>query len=194
MSPKSKQQFEEIREASTNKILMAALDLFGTHGYDATSISELAAKAKISKGLIYNYFESKEHILREVLALLGKQEGDMMSQIQDPDPRKMMENTIRVVFAKLRKDPDLLKLVTSLAIQVGKFDFIHESAVQKLHHYYELFEDLLKQIGVPNPDKEAMIIGALLDGVALQYLILEKDYPFEEIEDYLVKKYCRNAT
>ena len=194
MSPKTKEQLEEIREASTRKILMAALELFGTKGYDATSVSELASKAEVSKGLIYNYFKSKEHILQQLFAYLDSQEQDVLHRVENDDPRKMLENILRYVFIELRNHADLWKLITSLALQVGKFDFIHQPAVKKMNFYYTLFEDLLRKIGIKNPDKEAKVIGALLDGIGFQSLVLGKDYPLEEIEDYLVQKYCRNAT
>lgn len=194
MSPKTKEQYEVIREASARKILMAALELFGTKGYDATSVSELASKAKVSKGLIYNYFQSKEHILQQLFAYLNSQEQDMLHRVEDDDPKKMLENILRYLFVELRNNAELWKFVTSLALQVGKFDFIHDPLVIKLNSYYILFENLLTKVGIKNPDKEAKVIGALLDGIGFQSLVLGKDYPLDEIEEYLVQKYCRNAT
>ena len=41
MSPKTKNQFEQIRKESKDKILDAALKLFGTQGYQNSSISEI---------------------------------------------------------------------------------------------------------------------------------------------------------
>jgi len=173
---------------------MAALELFGTKGYDATSVSEVASKAEVSKGLIYNYFQSKEHILQQLFTYLNSQEQDVLRQVEDDDPKKMLENILRYVFAELRNNSDLWKLITSLALQVGKFDFLHQPLVNKLNSYYTLFESLLTQTGIKNPDKEAKVIGALLDGIGFQSLVLGKDYPLDEIEEYLVQKYCRNAT
>ncbi len=193
MSPKTKEQFQEIREASTQKILMAALELFGTKGYDSTSVRELASKAEVSKGLIYNYYKSKEQILRDLFAYLNNQELDVLRQVQDENPRKMLENILRYIFSEIRNNADLWKLITSLALQVGKFPFIHEPAINKLKFYYTLFKDLLQKIGIQNPEKEAKLIAALLDGIGLQSLVLGKDYPLDEIEEYLVNKYCING-
>ena len=65
--PRTKKQFEEIRKSSREKILSVALELFAKKGYHATSISQIALKAKISKGLMYNYFASKEKLLNEII-------------------------------------------------------------------------------------------------------------------------------
>ncbi|RMG72236.1 MAG: TetR family transcriptional regulator [Bacteroidetes bacterium] len=39
MSPRSSEQWDEMREQSRAKILEAALELFGSQGYHATSIT-----------------------------------------------------------------------------------------------------------------------------------------------------------
>ena len=67
MSPRTKQQFKEIRKTSKDKILTVALELFAQNGYQGTSIAQIAKKAKISKGLMYNYFKNKEKLLDEII-------------------------------------------------------------------------------------------------------------------------------
>ncbi|MEJ2103763.1 MAG: TetR/AcrR family transcriptional regulator, partial [Ignavibacteriaceae bacterium] len=67
MSPRTKDKFEEIRQKSREKIENIALELFALNGYHATSISKIAKSAGISKGLLYNYYESKEQLLNAVI-------------------------------------------------------------------------------------------------------------------------------
>lgn len=45
-----------------DKILQAALALFAEKGFHTTSVSQIAEAAGVSKGLTYNYFESKEKL------------------------------------------------------------------------------------------------------------------------------------
>ncbi|HEY6906435.1 MAG TPA: helix-turn-helix domain-containing protein, partial [Ignavibacteriaceae bacterium] len=52
MSPRTKEQFEKLRESSRTEILNAALELFAQNGFHGTSISQIAEKAGISKGLM----------------------------------------------------------------------------------------------------------------------------------------------
>ena len=56
MSPKTKGQFEQIRDESKAKILGVALNFFDTQGYQNTSISEITKLAGVSKGLVCHYF------------------------------------------------------------------------------------------------------------------------------------------
>ncbi len=66
MSPRTPQQFEQIREDKKRLIMEVALELFANEGYHSTSISKIAKSANISKGLMYNYFESKEDLLKQI--------------------------------------------------------------------------------------------------------------------------------
>lgn len=49
------------------RILDAAARTFSLKGYAATTINDIAMAAEIQGGSIYYYFESKDHILQEVL-------------------------------------------------------------------------------------------------------------------------------
>jgi AcrR family transcriptional regulator len=50
-------------------ILNAALDLFEEHGFEATSVPEIAGRAQVAVGTIYRYFESKEAVVNSLYRL-----------------------------------------------------------------------------------------------------------------------------
>ena len=77
MSPRSQQQFKEMRESRKQQIMDAALELFAREGYSHCSISKLAAHAGISKGLMYNYFDSKEDLFFAVFEWFMQQMGHL---------------------------------------------------------------------------------------------------------------------
>jgi len=60
----------------SQQILAAAVDLFITHGYDATSVAAVAERLGLTKSALYHHYESKEHLLRVALdEALGGLEG-----------------------------------------------------------------------------------------------------------------------
>jgi AcrR family transcriptional regulator len=67
MSPRTSKQYEEIREEKRALIMDTALEHFANEGYFATTINHIAKHAGISKGLMYNYFESKEALLKAII-------------------------------------------------------------------------------------------------------------------------------
>jgi len=54
-------------EARPGEIVQAALEVFAEKGFAAAKLDEIAAKAGISKGALYLYFETKEDIFRAVV-------------------------------------------------------------------------------------------------------------------------------
>ncbi|MFC4871860.1 TetR/AcrR family transcriptional regulator [Negadavirga shengliensis] len=54
------------RQQKEKKILEAAVKLFGGKGFHYTKVEDVAKQAKISKGLVYFYFKSKEDLYMAV--------------------------------------------------------------------------------------------------------------------------------
>ncbi len=50
------------------QILLISLELFAKNGYAETSIREIAKRADIRESAIYNHFESKSSIIRELIS------------------------------------------------------------------------------------------------------------------------------
>ena len=50
------------KEAIRKRIVTAALSLFQTRGFDATTTKAIARKAGIAEGTVFNYFRTKEDI------------------------------------------------------------------------------------------------------------------------------------
>ncbi|GAB3246406.1 TetR/AcrR family transcriptional regulator [Nocardioides dilutus] len=48
-------------------MLRIAIDLFNRHGYDGTSMGDLAAELGVTKSAIYHHVPSKEHLLSQAL-------------------------------------------------------------------------------------------------------------------------------
>jgi AcrR family transcriptional regulator len=53
------------------RLAIAALKLFAHRGYNAASVDEIVAEARMSKSAFYEFFTSKEHCFRELLAEEG---------------------------------------------------------------------------------------------------------------------------
>ncbi len=55
------------KEARPSELLAAALDLFVEKGFAATRLEDVAARAGVSKGTLYLYYENKEALFKAVI-------------------------------------------------------------------------------------------------------------------------------
>lgn len=76
--PKTKEQFEEIRNERINLILESALRLFVMKGYDAVNLDEVTKEAKCSHGLLYHYFKGKDELY---LAVINKKVSPFINEM-----------------------------------------------------------------------------------------------------------------
>lgn len=195
MSPRSKLQNEEIRFRSKRKILDAAFELIVKNGYESTSIAQIAKEANISKGLVYNYFESKEEILKSlVLSAFTETDHIVNEKMEEDHAVETLKGLIQWFFNELRTRSEFWKLITELAFKIEKYPFVLEIVKKKLKEYFELLSNLLAQTGTGNPAEEARSLAAVFDGMGFHYLIMKDEYPLDEMEKYLIDKYCNNQT
>lgn len=189
MAPRTEEQYEAIRQQSREVILTAALELFARNGFHNTSISQIAGKAGFSKGLIYNYFESKEQLLQTILEE-AIQMGEEVMQDEDLEKADMsVVKMIRKIFGLIRQNPHYWKLLLALSM--------HEDIMQRFQHIIKPQQEhncdrlikLLEEKGIKNAKMEALTISALLDGILIQYIHMRDQYPMDEMEDFLSEKF-----
>ena len=192
MSPRTAEQNEQIRVDSKHKIMDAAFKLIAKNGYEATSIAMISKSAGVSKGLLYNYFTSKEELVK-ALVMGAMDEGDqLIEELLSDEPRQTLKNMFQWFFREMRERHDHWRLMTELTFKIDKFDFVHDIVATKNTEYVSMIQALLTQIGYKDALGEARVISALLDGMGIQALMARDGYPLDEMEEYLIDKYCNN--
>ncbi len=91
-------------DATRQRLLRAALELFTTNGFQATTTPEIAERAGVAEGTIYRHFPGKEQLLNEVyraahrwaLGVIAEPEGPHRSEEQlRRMGRRLLEGTER---------------------------------------------------------------------------------------------------
>jgi AcrR family transcriptional regulator len=67
VSPRTAVAFQHIRDTRRDAILAAARRVFARNGQAATRTSDIAVEARISQGLMYHYFKTKEDLFTEIV-------------------------------------------------------------------------------------------------------------------------------
>lgn len=166
----------------------AALYLFASEGYSHCSISQLASHAGISKGLMYNYFESKEALL---IAIIEEGINEIMVMI-DPNQDGILESEevegfIRNTFKMMRENMQFWTLFISVVLQPpvkefldGKpFTNVMERFAPKLMTYFE-------KMGFEDPLLEMLTFSAMIEGYGVLLVYL---FPGDEIPEHTLNKF-----
>ncbi len=108
----AKATFEQISEEKQQRVLKEAAKLFAERGFSATDVAELAKRAGVSKGSLYNYFESKEdlyvHVCKDGLARSRRAVYGGMDQ--DWDIYRQVEHIFRQGVRFALKSPEYVRL------------------------------------------------------------------------------------
>ncbi|ORM33457.1 TetR family transcriptional regulator [Williamsia sp. 1135] len=79
---------KEQSELTAARILDVAIDAFGSRGFTAVSLEDVAAAAEVTRGAVYHHFRSKSGLFRAVHAetqrRVGQAVDDATSGIGDP--------------------------------------------------------------------------------------------------------------
>lgn len=190
MAPKTASQFEEIRENRKVQIMQVALELFAENGYAHTSISTIAARANISKGLLYNYFASKEDLLKQIMDD-GMQE---MLTFFDPNQDGILTREefiyfIREVFSLMRQKQTFYKLYFSVVMQPKVMLLIEKTLADILDPLIKMLTDYYALKGSKKPLGEAIMVGALLDGIGFNFVVNPEGYPLDDVLELIIEKF-----
>ena len=180
--PRTPKQIEEIRKERKQSIMDTALEVFAEHGYASSSISMIATKAGVSKGLMYNYFKSKEELLSTIM-----NEGiDEIFYYIDPNKDGVITEgefkyMIDEIFDLMKKKNSFYKLYFALIMQPA----VSKLFIAKINEVFApmitMFVDYYAKKGSKNPLAEAALIGALFDGIGFNYIFNEEHYPLDDV-------------
>ncbi|MEO8888448.1 MAG: TetR/AcrR family transcriptional regulator [Jatrophihabitantaceae bacterium] len=120
--------------------------LFAEKGYEATSIEEIAARAGVSKPVVYEHFGGKEGLYavvvdREMSDLLGR----LTSALSAGHPRKLVEQAALALLTYIEEETDGFRIL-SRDSPVGRSGFGGPSASEGVAGGGGTFSSLLNDI------------------------------------------------
>jgi len=195
MSPRTKKQFENIRSSRREKILYVSLHLFAEKGFHATSISQIARKAKISKGLMYNYFESKEKLLEEII-----QEGfNALTELEYEAQRgdtaeEQLKNFVDSVLNNLYSNFSYWQLYLTLLVHPSVQRKFERRMTEFRDEFVSYLSNIFKRLGSRKPELDAFLLGTFFDGLVLNFIAAQDAFPIEKIKKALLSKYIKTKT
>lgn len=119
-------------EKKKDRIRYSALELFSLHGADKTSIAKIAEKAGVAPATVYNYFGTKEELVRNTIIHFIEKKWDSLKGMLESDLPfpKLMEHIIftrEEITAQINLDSlnDLINTNTDPEVKNFIDDFYH---------------------------------------------------------------------
>ncbi len=192
MSPRTEEQFELIRQEKRQLIMDTALELFAASGFENTTITQIAKKAGISKGLLYNYFISKEELLE---AILNKGIDDMLAGF-DPNKDGILDNMemeffITQTFRMIKENRKMWKLYIAISFQPSVYKVIENRSKELYEPMVRMMNNYFQDNRFENPQIETFMFSALMDGIAMDYIMAPDIYPVDDVVKELINRYCK---
>lgn len=142
---------QEHRQEPRQEILRAAARLFQQQGYDATSMNDVAAALKLSKGGLYHHFQSKDEILYNI-----------MSHAMDITEQRVINVVRHIDGASVAGAEERLRTLIRLHIQVVLSPEDREITVM-LHENHPLSTALRRKINGRKKDYVVFVENLIAD-------------------------------
>jgi AcrR family transcriptional regulator len=191
MAPRTSEQYKQIRSDRKVVITDAALHVFAEEGYHSASMSLIAKKAGISKGLIYNYFESKEALLKYIMIALVE---DVL-HMYEKDGKKEMTRADFIHFLNMNidlvlKDTKKWKLYFTIIVQPQVMALVMAPLMERMQPFMKLYINYFKKKGHEDPVAVMRYFSAVLDGIQMHIMLDPVSFPVEQAKKMIIKQFA----
>lgn len=192
MAPRTEEQFAKIRSEKKVLIKQAALKLFAIEGFQNTSISMIAHSAGISKGLIYNYFESKEALIKEIIyegmdAFLNAFDTDKDGILTGDELKSIIEESAKI----LKGNVNYYRLYFTIFLQPSVYELVKDRFWEIIDPTMQMIKKYFEKRGSKEPMVDTRLLLAILDGISFSYVVNPKNFPIDAVKERLIHMYAR---
>ena len=184
-------------ENRREQIINAAIKVFAKKGFAASTNSDVAKEAKITPGLIYHYFKSKEDLLRSAI------EGNPTRKLLRSMPPELLSlptseflHAVASQFLEIAEDEDFVRLIRVYLPEVIRNPRIATAGLSTIQRVVETLEKALSEkmengeLRKGNASLHAQLfLGAIMDIVLRRQITKDPTtlrFTREEIIDSLV--------
>ncbi len=184
MSPRTKTQLDALKGEKRRLILDAAMKEIAEKGFTSTSVSSIAIRAGISKGLIYNYFESKDQLAKEILLEGIYKAMNFYNFTSEVVTDEVFKGIITKTFDLLDQEPEFWKIYFSFSFQPAVLQILVTEIPEMMQGFIAGFVEYFRSKNHPDFINEAYFIGAVFDGLSLNYLYNKENFS----KEYAIKR------
>ena len=180
------------REDTKQRLYEAAVELIAEQGFSATTVDDIALRAKVAKGTVYYNFASKtalfEDLLRHGVGLLT---DDFRAAVKGLPPREAVAALIRSQLEYIRRYRAFAQLLLSEMWRTNRewqqtLVLLREQAIGVIAETVQAGVDS----GDLPTDLDVRVASSALFGVglvvAVDWLVFQPERPIEDVEESLL--------
>jgi len=178
----SEERRKKEKENKKNTILRAARKLFFDRGFKSVTVDNIAAKAEVSKGSIYLYFDSKEEIYTQILIAdnIAHHERIKNFSATDAPASQLLLDFARIYINYFLDDNELFRILMTFMLQTEQMNLTEEQnkeVIRTTNENIKIISEILQR-GVDSGEFSPTIniwqgqnaIWGLLNGIISLYI------------------------
>lgn len=175
-------------EATRQRILDAAVEEIGEHGFHLASVSNITSKAGVGQGTFYLYFKTKDDLLTELVGKLGREIRQLLTQSSQAAASRLgaERNALQEFLSYVYNNKALYRLFM-------ESQFINPSLYQRCYeefadYWLQLLNQAEEQGEVVSGDNDvrAWAIMGMHHMLATRYALWSAEAPNEDMLDEAV--------
>ncbi|MEQ8471798.1 MAG: TetR/AcrR family transcriptional regulator [Marinoscillum sp.] len=174
------------------ELIEIATKLFSERGFENTPLSVVCETANVSKGLISHHFKSKDGLLREIF----KRTTDLIVKMNHIDKvnlsaQERLLQLLESFFSQLQVDKLFFQFNLNMIVQPSTREVLADLITERSSFILNATLSIFNEIDPENSLVKSHMFIAELDGIALSYLGVYKEFPLEQIKEQIIKKYSQ---
>ncbi|OJF10474.1 TetR/AcrR family transcriptional regulator [Couchioplanes caeruleus] len=180
------------RNDTRQRLYEAAVELIAEQGFSATTVDDIALRAKVAKGTVYYNFASKTALFEELLTHgIGLLTDEFRAAVEGLPPREAVAALVRTQLEYIRRYQAFAQLLLSEMWRTNRewqqtLVLLREQAISVIA---ETLKAGVKAGDLP-ADLDVRVASSALFGVglvvAVDWLVFQPDRSIEEVEQSLL--------
>lgn len=172
------------------ELIEIATQLFSEKGFENTALSEVCDAAGVSKGLIFHHFKSKNGLLREIFTRTTNLIIEINSnEKSDLSAQEALIEMLEAFFLQLEADKLFFQFNLNMIVQPNTRTILEDLIKERSTFILKATKNIFDEIDSQNSLIKSHMLIAELDGIALSYLGIYKDFPLNQIKEHIIEKY-----
>ena len=143
---------KNLQSDKKNNILMAAVKVLTKKGYYSSTMDDIVAESKMSKGAIYHYYSSKKDVYLAVIDMWEIQTQELLAPAADEKySAKAIKELFNLLAKQLKIDGSFFNCLPTLWA-IARHDDDFKEKMQKVYNRFQRFIELIILRGIENKE------------------------------------------